>query len=277
MNSRPLGLAAVVSIAAAALAGESRAACPFLTRPPVERDDLAVRLNAYAAGAVVCHGGTMLLCRSGGAWKDMGPCTAYQRWQQRLACRLEGTSGPGCDGAGAGNRPGQAAAGQTGDLGGGAGRVPAGLTGDSAGPGLRPGGSTGHGGGQTGHVGAGGSALPGGSIDPARERFAGGGAAAPPATTVGGTAAAAGADPCSRQEQRFARELQTLLQRQRSSSSADIGFCGLADQAEQLARRIQAFYSRCPSADPGGDALRYSRELLQWSDQVRRSVCVRGR
>jgi hypothetical protein len=76
---KDMGVVAVAIMVMMQPLSQARADCPFFTKPLVEGDGLATRLNSYAAGSYVCHNATMYLCRTGGEWKNMGPCTSYQR------------------------------------------------------------------------------------------------------------------------------------------------------------------------------------------------------
>ena len=271
-----MGATAVVIVVIILPLSHADAGCPFFTRPAVESDSLAT-LNSYEAGSYVCHSETMYLCRTRGEWKNMGPCTSYQRWEENLACKLEGTSGPGC-GPGSGQQVQggiESPANPGGRLGPGEGEA---STGGSAGP---PGGSSGEGnaaGGEASGFDAG-QAATSGSSGASGNTFGGnspgGSALGGPGSQTGGmsTGPDTSSGPCFQEERIFTQELQTLRARQSMQSSESASMCGIADQVENLARRMQSFYGRCPSSDVTGNMMRWSYEAINWSNEIRRTVC----
>lgn len=98
MRSTPvkLGFLLLIGTGSAGYLNISYAGCPFFTRPHVENDDSAIRLNSYAAGSWVCYQDQMHLCQSSGAWKPMGNCSSYQ--QVKHACEIESTDASQCGG-----------------------------------------------------------------------------------------------------------------------------------------------------------------------------------
>jgi hypothetical protein len=187
-----------------------------------------------------------------------------------LACKLEGTSGPGC-GPGSGQQQ---------------------VQGGIASP--RDPGSMGGSGGPMGGAPSEGNSLGGEASGYGSDHAATGGPRGDPGNTFGGNSVGAGAPggpgfqtggtetgpdtssgPCFQEEQIFTQELQTIQARQSMQNSEGASMCGIADQVENLARRMQSFYGRCPSSDVTGNMMRWSNEAINWSNEIRRTVCSR--
>ena len=299
----------------------SRANCPFFTRPAIERSEFTESHNSYVAGSYVCHQGTMFLCRTGGEWKQMGQCTSYQRWQESLSCKLEGTPAPECgqqpDRGKAQASPGTASTGGIGSAAAGGsarGNNAPGREQDSqrdaanantqlgygadpgaaslgAQSGRSPGENFARGGLSPGAPGStNGFASPDGQgstpygtgTGGLPDRFAGAGSAlgGNPNTGQGGQRGSPlGQDnrqgDCFAEEKRIEGEVKMMSARQQAAMNERPGFsyCQTADDMDFLAKRMQAFYARCPSADPTGEWMQYSRELVDWSRQIRSSMC----
>lgn len=62
--------------------------CSYFTRPMVERDDIAVRMNMYPNNARSCYQGKMYQCASR-RWKSIGDCSQFENWQKLKAERQE--------------------------------------------------------------------------------------------------------------------------------------------------------------------------------------------
>jgi hypothetical protein len=67
--------------------------CPYLTRPLVETENGATRINQWAQGTLLCHQGRMLRCEVG-RWLDYGSCPSGPEWQAREAVLLEQRAAP---------------------------------------------------------------------------------------------------------------------------------------------------------------------------------------
>ena len=56
-------------------------------------------------------------------------------------------------------------------------------------------------------------------------------------------------------------------------NSPSAGMCMSAREAKQVFREAVSFYQNCPAADPGGQMLQTSREMIAWANQTERQTC----
>lgn len=67
--------------------------CPYLTRPLVEIENGATRINQWEHGTLLCYRGRMLRCEVG-TWADYGDCPQGLDWQARDAVIQEQNAHP---------------------------------------------------------------------------------------------------------------------------------------------------------------------------------------
>jgi hypothetical protein len=72
---------------------QAQAECPYLTRPRVESEDGATRVNQWAEGTVLCFKSRVLRCEAA-AWRDQGECPDSAKWRALDATSRERNAHP---------------------------------------------------------------------------------------------------------------------------------------------------------------------------------------
>ena len=67
--------------------------------------------------------------------------------------------------------------------------------------------------------------------------------------------------------------LEARIQQVSAKLNGGAGQCMMAREAKQVFRQAVSFYQNCPAADPGGQMLQLSREMIDWANQTERQTC----
>ena len=67
--------------------------------------------------------------------------------------------------------------------------------------------------------------------------------------------------------------LEARIQQVSAKLNGGAGQCMMAREAKQVFRQAVSFYNNCPAADPGGQMLQTSREMIDWANQTERQTC----
>ena len=67
--------------------------------------------------------------------------------------------------------------------------------------------------------------------------------------------------------------LQARIEQVSAKLNGGAGQCMTAREAKQVFRQAVSFYQNCPAADPGGQMLQYSREMIAWANETERATC----
>ena len=67
--------------------------------------------------------------------------------------------------------------------------------------------------------------------------------------------------------------LQARIEQVSAKLNGGAGQCMTAREAKQVFRQAVSFYQNCPAADPGGQMLQTSREMITWANQTERQTC----